>query len=154
MRKKGISKIEFLFSVFVFSLVLLSLSNFISERMMETFYDMSSQVAKIRCEKIADILVKESGIPENWEKSGSFPVRLGLASGLYNLSQDKLNELANNCTLFEKAFEIYGYRLRVINLTDNSIILNCGSYGNLRARCERSVEINGYKGKVILEIWW
>ncbi len=151
MKSQG--KIEFLLSVFIFGILILSIGKYISENTTSVFSDIYSQTSKIKGEKIVDILVNEKGIPPDWEKSPNNLKRLGLAFSPYNLSLDKVNALKNDCSLFEKSFNITGYRLLLIGESGN-IFFECGGVGNLKIYLERTVKINSEMGKLILEIWW
>jgi Flp pilus assembly pilin Flp len=151
---KGYTKIEFLFAVFIFSLMLIYSGAYIGTSLTSIFSDIKSELAKTKAEVLIDILVNEPGIPSNWELNPLGARRIGLAIQPYNLSIQKIKALQSNCEIFSKKFDVLGYRLLILNLTDNSIILRCGNVGHLKSYAERSVVIGKDRGRVMLEIWW
>ncbi len=152
---KGQEKIEFIVSAFIFFSVILIIGSYFSDKVVSIYSDDYSLTQKIKAERIIDILTKERGIPENWEYIGSTPIRLGLAEAPFNLSQDKVKALnSTSCAVFEKSYGISNFRIILINLTDNKKLLECGSYGGLKARSERIGYLGETPVKIVLELWW
>ncbi len=148
---KGQEKIEFLVSAFIFFSVVLIIGNYLSTKVHTVYSDDLLISEKMKAERIIDILVKEKGIPEEWENIGT-PKRLGLAYSEYNLSWKKVKALKDNCEIFDKVYT-NSYRITIYNITDGKDILVCGYKGNLRVISERTAILNNTPVRVVLELW-
>ena len=149
---KGQQKVEFIVSTFIFFIVLLMITNFLLDKINLTYSDSEGYAMSIKAENILNMLLKEKGIPENWEIRGN-PERVGLAIAPYNLSSEKIRVLKDECKIIDKRIT-NNYKLEIINLTDGKYILKCGYSGGRKAVAERIAEIGDTPVKVILTLWW
>jgi hypothetical protein len=148
---KGQIKVEFIFGIFVFSLVILFAGAHLKDKLSSILTDSRIDSLKAEGISIVNVLVRDKGYPEDWESDPRFVKILGLAHSPYNLSRVKINTLNSNCTLFEEKFGIIGYRL-IINTTHQ--ILSCGGVGGrIKVSIEVPVVVENEKGKLILELW-
>ncbi len=150
MSAKAQIKVEFIFSVLFFSIVIFFVGMELNRILSIAVQDSSLDSLKSQANSVLETLVGE-GDPKNWEASPSLAKRIGLGSPPYNLSMVKINALKSNCTVFDEKFGVNSYTL-IINTTEQ--LLSCG-YGGPRIRvvAERSVHIEGKYGKIILELW-
>lgn len=151
LKRIGQIKIEFIFSVLFFSIIVFFVGIELNRALSTVITDSELDYLKSKANSIVDILVKDQGEPEDWEKNPPLAKRIGFASTPYNLSLLKINKVDENCTLIDEKFDIKNYKL-TINTTEG--ILSCGYGGpKIRAVVERSVYIEGEYGRVRLELW-
>lgn len=148
--KKAQIKVEFIFSVLFFSMVIFFVGVELNRILSSSIQDSSLDSLKSQANSMLDILVGE-GEPKNWENNPPAAKRIGLGSPAYNLSVAKINALKNNCTLVDEKFGVSSYAL-IIDTTQE--LLSCGYGGpKIRSVAERSVYVEGKYGKIILELW-
>ncbi len=153
---KAQTKVSFLITSFIFMVFIAFFSLYFSDALTSIVYEAKLQNAELKAELIADILVREKGLPQNWESNPfSAPLRLGLSNGTSHiLDSGKLSVLNSHCELFEKSFGILNYRVLVID-EDGAIRLECGGKGGAKAYVEKTVVLDdGKKAILSLEIWW
>lgn len=151
-RKKGQIKIDFIFSLVFFTVMIFYIAMQVNSSLASSMSDSRLDTIKSESESILNILVSTKGSPENWDSLPQEQVmRIGLAFLPYNISSSKLNALKNNCDLMNKFGDI-NYKFTIIS--ENNILLSCG-YGGPRvtAKSESSVAVNGKYGKAVLEMW-
>ena len=148
---KGQIKIEFIFSVAFFGIILFFAATQILNMNSITRTDSDADRLKAKASSILNILIENPGNPSNWETGGEIK-RIGLASKPYVLSTSKISSLQTNCELMEK-FEISGYALSI--KVQNKELLFCG-YRNVSpviAVTEKDVLIGNAFGNVSLGLW-
>ncbi len=152
LKKKGQMKIDFIFALVFFTIMIFYIGMQINNSFASSMSDSRTDMLKSEAESILNILVSTGGIPKNWETLPPAQVTgIGLASYPYNISSSKLNALKNNCDLMNKFGDI-SYKFVISSGTN--ILLSCG-YGGPRvtAKSQMPVFVNGKYGKAVLEMW-
>ncbi len=93
--KKAQANFEFIISVMVF----ISVNSFITIQTINNVTMMRRDLAiedmKSTAFQISSIIMTDEGYPEGWDSSNV--ERIGLSTGFYSLSMDKINELKDLC---------------------------------------------------------
>ena len=153
---KGQMKVEFIFSLVVFSVIIFYMATQISDYTRDSIMESNRQIALEKAENVLHWLVMQGG-ENNWESDPLNAKRIGLAYSPYNLSIEKIKALNNTrinnfCVLMD-GFNLGGYRLTIYNSTNN--LLFCGSVGyvNIMVSSTKKVFINGDTGNITLVLF-
>jgi hypothetical protein len=149
---KGQIRIDFIFSLIFFTVMLFFIALLVNSSLSTGLADSNLDTMKSQSESILNILVSTGGSPDNWETlPPALVIRVGLASQPYSISAPKLNALRNNCDLMAK-FGNINYRLTLSS--GNTVLLSCG-YGGPRVTSSSQVPVfvNGVYGRAVLEMW-
>jgi len=151
-RKKGQLKIDFIFALIFFTVMIFYIVIQVNNALTSSLTDSKLDTVKSETGSILDILVSTQGSPANWETLQESQIsRIGLATVPYNISLSKLNALKTNCNLMGK-FGGINYRLSITS--GSAILLSCGFGGpRITSRSELPVVVNGKYGKAVLEMW-
>ncbi len=149
---KGQTKIEFVFSLVFFSILILFLTLQVTSNISSALSDSYFDSLRARAWSLADILVRTQGDPPNWEVNPASARYIGLASEPFNLSEAKLREVQNNCNLLNKT--VRGpYRLVVYD-EYGTLIVECGFGGpELSSGVTVPVFIGDRFGTLTLVVW-
>ncbi len=144
-------KLEFIFSIVFFGLVLVFLVTQIANNNGIIITDSRADVLKAKTLAIIDLLSDSPGNPPDWENGGAIK-RVGLASAPGKLSLTKINALKINCDLFEKSFGTFNYNMRISDETGD--LLFCG-YSNITIsiNIKRPFMVEGRRGEISLDLW-
>lgn len=161
---KGQIRIEFIFGIVVFALVIVLVVTLTNTLYSSLLRDSRKDVLKAKAINAIDILIEDTGDPPDWSTLPAASVkRVGLAynQGLgqpYSLSVDKISALNASCgcgcwqnLLWNYNFS--SYRIKIYNSTQQ--VLFCG-YESLELPTvmeTRYVYINGDLGNITLELW-
>lgn len=123
----GQLKIEFIFSVVVFALVLFFVVSQINTLFTAIIADSEADISKSVVMNAMTVLLEDPGDPQDWEtiaQSNPEDVkRVGLAIEPYVLSRQKIFELNRSCGLLHN-YSLVDYTLYIFNSTDR--MLTCG----------------------------
>ncbi len=156
----GQVKIDFIFGVVVFAIIIFFIVNQTNNLFSSLLTDSNADALKSKASSAINIIVSEQGDPANWESLPAGSVRrAGLASSPLVLSASKIYSMSYNCSNSDVYgnvlwnFEMKAYRLRVYNST--GLMLICG-FDNLEPPIvseTKYVRIGSDYGTVILDLW-
>lgn len=153
---KGQMRIEFIVGIVIFAIVLVFIVNQTNITFTTLLSDSKSDTTKAKNLNVMTILIEDAGEPSNWETiAQSNPggvKRVGLASEPYELSMNKINSLAANCSLLHN-FDLGSYRLKIYTSTQR--LLFCG-YEALETPAStetKYVKIGNEYANITLELW-
>ena len=126
MKCKGVVNIEFILSVVVF----LTATVFISITVINVIPSIESESArnnmKMRAYQISNILLFDSGYPEDWNSGNA--ERIGLSGGMYEIDKSKVASLQEICKSdYENLSSLFGSDLNIEITADGNSILSCKS---------------------------
>lgn len=152
---KGQFRLDFIFGVVVFAVVIFFIASQVNNAFLTTATDSRIDSLKARAIETINFLAEDSGDPANWETDISNVKRIGLAyqDTPYELSKSKIDALkTDNCSLLER-LNLGGYRLTIFNST--SQLLFCGFVGvsTVQVKVTRAVYIDNDFGNITLELW-
>jgi hypothetical protein len=159
----GQIRIEFIFSVIVFTVIIFFIITQTNTLFSSLLVDSKSDTLKTKASNVIQILVEDKGDPPNWDTiaqtNPNGVKRVGLAYNPYNLSKTKILNLSYNCSGSDPYknilwnFNLNAYKIRIFNSTHQ--ILSCGLRTSEPGAVmeTRYVFIDGGYGKLILELW-
>ncbi len=157
---KGQIRVEFIFGVIVFAIVIFMVVSQINTIFISSGTDSLSDILKAKAVGFLDIVLKDSGDPDNWETNPLLMKRIGLSYNdqPFNLSLAKIQAIDSNrdsenrCYLLD-SLDLGGYRLLIYK--GENLILECGLETTTVTLVSvgRSVFIEDEYGSVILEVW-
>ena len=159
----GQMKIEFIFSIIVFTVIILFIVTQTNTLFSSLYIDSKSDALKAKASNVIQILVEDRGDPPNWdtiaEANPNGIKRVGLANSPYNLSKTKILNLSYNCSgsdIYANIlwnFNLSAYKITAFNSTHQ--ILSCGFRSSqVGAVTEtRYIYVDGEYGRLILEMW-
>ena len=121
---KGQIRISFIFSIVAFGVILFYIFSQTNMLFTALVTDAKSDVSKALISNTLNVLLQDSGYPENWEVLPNPPERVGLSTGRPNdLSESKINKLYQNCSYLDD-YKLDSYSLTISNSTH--LLLDCG----------------------------
>jgi len=159
----GQIRIEFIFSVIVFTVIIFFIITQTNTLFSSLLVDSKSDALKTKASNVIQILVEDKGDPPNWDTiartNPNGVKRVGLAYNPYNLSKTKVLNLSYNCSGSDPYknilwnFNLNAYKIRIFNSTHQ--ILSCGLQTSEPGAVMETkyVFIDGGYGKLILELW-
>jgi hypothetical protein len=157
---KGQLRVEFIFGVIFFGMIILFIAVNINNVFTSTLTDSRVDSLKAKAIGLMTQLTSEAGDPIDWENRAYSDVkRIGLAfpNRPYYLSRNKIFKLNNTrigdtCSLLE-SYNLGGYRIRIFDSTNE--ILFCGFAGvsQLTVILTRNVYIDDNLGNITVEVW-
>ena len=157
---RGQINIYFIISTFLFISLSLYLISVIIGRYPEYQNNMNYDVLYSKAHSVSELLIKDSGYPENWN-SDNFG-RVGLASKPYTLDSTKINEFKKICnstnkTKIQKIIDSFGLEnnnfVVEINYLNNTNIMKCKFAGKKigkTAQIKRIASLNNKFVEVIV----
>jgi len=149
---KGQVKLEFIFGVIMFSIVVFWVVSQINTVYAGVGTDSNNDVLRARAYNLISYIAEGSG-DVNWETS-NYPGQIGLAyyGEPYSLSDTKIDKLNSNCTILDEK-DIGAYRLTIQD--DSGEVLFCGSpsVSPTRVSITRSVWLEDHYGNLTVEVW-
>jgi hypothetical protein len=152
----GQTRLEFIFGVIIFALIILYIVSQINNTFSTVINDYNVNNIKAEANDITEILILDKGNPENWDilvEQGPTVVKtVGLANEQNVLSSSKIYELNKNCSLMSN-FGIDNYRLKIYNSTN--LLLFCGTNSLKPAQVvvSKYVMVENDLGNITLELW-
>jgi len=119
----GQIRIEFIFSVVIFCIILFFVVSQLNILFSAIITDSESDISKVIATNALTILLEDRGDPPNWQTNPENTKRVGLATEPFVLSKQKVNELNKNCSLLDN-YNLKSYFLTIHNSTGQ--ILSCG----------------------------
>lgn len=154
---KGQIKIEFIFGILFFGILIFYLATQINTVVTSVATDSRIDSLKAEAKSVMKILLEDPGEPDNWNKVSIDEIkRMGLMNQtikkVFYLSKEKIDFLNSNCELMNITISNRGYKLTIYK--NGQLLLDCG-YGGpiIKSLVEKSVFIENEYGKVILELW-
>lgn len=146
----GQIRIEFIAGILIFSIIIVFIVSQTNVTFSSLLSDSMADILKAKAVNSISILVEDTGEPSNWNPSNV--ERVGLAYEPYRLSNNKIINLASDCSLLDN-FVLRSYRLKIYNSTD--LLLFCGTdiLDSPAAYEIKYVDIEGDYGNVTLELW-
>ena len=149
---KGQVKLEFIFGVVMFAIVIFWVVSQINTVYAGIGSDSRNDVLRAKAYNIMSYLAEGSG-DTNWESAAS-PESIGLAynNQPYNLSENKIDKLNSNCSLLDN-YNLGAYRIIIED--DSGELLFCGSQSisQIRIIITRSVWVEDRYGNMTVEVW-
>ncbi len=149
---KGQVKLEFIFGVVMFAIVIFWVISQINTVYAGVGTDSRNDVLRAKGYNIMSYLAEGSG-ETNWESSTS-PKLIGLAydNQPYNLSENKIDKLNSNCSLLDD-YNFGAYRITIQDDSDELLFCGSQSISQLRIMITRSVWIEDRYGNMTVEVW-
>jgi hypothetical protein len=147
---KGQTRIEFIFGVIVFCVLIFFIVSHINTIFTSMTTDYDSNTVKAEAENVIGMLTKYTGSPEDWNKDSMQSLGL-LDKRTGQLSNEKIDALGSNCSMMDGI--VSNYRLKIYN--SSGMILMCGSetLKPPKVIASKSLVIGGSFGNVTLELW-
>lgn len=161
----GQIKVEFIFGLIVFALVIFFIVTQTNITFSSLLSDSRADALKAKAANVIKILVEDEGDPVDWdsEVDGGHPEnvkRVGLADNPYTLDKNKVLSLNQNCSgtadIYKNLlgnFNLNAYRLKIYNSTNQ--VLFCG-FDSLEPPAVieiRYIFIDNDFGNITLELW-
>ena len=149
---KGQVKLEFIFGVVMFAIVILWVVSQINTVYAGIGSDSRNDALRAKAYNIMSYLAEGSG-ETNWESSVS-PKFIGLAydNQPYNLSENKIDALNTNCSLLD-GYNLGAYRITIQDNTGELLFCGSRSVAQIRIMITRSVWIEDRYGNMTVEVW-
>ena len=147
-------KLEAILTFFIFIITIFWIFNFYFLKVRGVVYEIDSDIAELKAQSVAELLVLYPGDPSNWDSTG-FPAVIGLTNGTpYMLSLAKVEKLRKNCTSVLESSGIDLVLIEIINASNNERIASCGSYMAYGSSIERRAFLNNNPVIVRVTAWW
>lgn len=149
---KGQVKIEFIFGVVMFAVVIFWVVSQINIVYAGIGSDSNNDVLRAKAYNIMSYL-GEGGGESGWESSSS-PEWIGLAydNQPYNLSENKIDKLNANCTLLDD-YNLGAYRIIIADSSGELLFCGSESIAPIRITVTRSIWIENRYGNMTVEVW-
>ena len=149
---KGQVKLEFIFGVVMFAIVIFWVVSQINTVYVGIGSDSRNDVLRTKAYNIMSYLGEGSG-ETNWESIAS-PKLIGLAynNQPYNLSESKIDKLNSSCSLLD-AYNFGAYRITIQDASGELLFCGSRSISQIRIMITRSVWIEDRYGNMTVEVW-
>ena len=158
---KGVVNIEFIFSVFIFTVTIIFVLISLASSLAPLHKDAVTDSVRSKVYQMSELLLFDEGDPKNWQAIPSINSinRIGLSTGeKYSISQGKITKLQALCNtnyadVVKRFFGDESLRLE-IEITNSAglEILDCGVVGNPQFSIKRTAFIDSTKEIVEINI--